>query len=149
MTQAASTQQRGAVMAFDFGERRIGVAVGDRELSIAHPLDTIEYRRDQDPLALIETLVKEWGPVLFVVGLPVNIDGSEHELAPLVRDFCNALTNRFGVATRLVDERFTSAEASDILGAAGVRGRRQKEFLDRIAAQTILEDFFSHDNAIA
>jgi putative Holliday junction resolvase len=136
-----SAKKRGAVMAFDFGERRIGVAIGDRELGIAHPLETIVYRRDQDPVVLIEVLVREWYPELFVVGLPVSNDGSEHELAPLV--------DRFGVATRLVDERYTSAEASEILNEAGVRGRRQKEYLDQVAAQTILEDFFAHDNAIA
>jgi putative Holliday junction resolvase len=149
MPQDNGAQKRGAVIAFDFGERRIGAAVGDRELGIAHPLKTIEYRHDQDPLALIEVLVREWRPTIFVVGLPVNVDGSEHELAPLVRSFCNALTDRFGVATKLVDERFTSAEASEILSEAGVRGRRQKEYLDQVAAQTILEDFFAHDNAIA
>ncbi|UCH50335.1 MAG: Holliday junction resolvase RuvX [Betaproteobacteria bacterium] len=148
-TPQASAQKRGAVMAFDFGERRIGVAVGDRELGIAHPLETIEYRRDQDPLASIEVLVREWRPILFVVGLPVSTDGSEHELAPLVRSFCEALTQRFGVATRLIDERYTSAEAAEILSEAGIRGRRQKEYLDQVAAQTILEDFFAHDNAIA
>ncbi len=149
LTQPVSTQQHGAVMAFDFGERRIGVAVGERELSIAHPLETITYRHDQDPLALIEVLVKEWKPILFVVGLPVSVDGSEHELAPTVRNFCNALTSRFGVATRLVDERYTSAQASELLAAAGVRGRRQKAYLDQVAARTILEDFFAHDNANA
>lgn len=148
-TLQGSAQKGGAVMAFDFGERRIGVAVGDREVGIAHPLETIAYRRDQDPLALIEVLVREWRPNLFVVGLPVSVDGSEHELAPLVRSFCAALSDRFGVATRLVDERYTSAEASEILNEAGVRGRRQKEYLDQVAAQTILEDFFAHDNAIA
>ncbi len=144
-----SAKKRGAVMAFDFGERRIGVAIGDRELGIAHPLETIVYRRDQDPVVLIEVLVREWYPELFVVGLPVSNDGSEHELAPLVRSFCAALSDRFGVATRLVDERYTSAEASEILNEAGVRGRRQKEYLDQVAAQTILEDFFAHDDAIA
>ena len=136
-TLQGSVQKGGAVMAFDFGERRIGVAVGDREVGIAHPLETIEV------------LVREWRPNLFVVGLPVSVDGSEHELAPLVRSFCAALSDRFGVATRLVDERYTSAEASEILNEAGVRGRRQKEYLDQVAAQTILEDFFAHDNAIA
>ena len=149
LMQPISTRPRGAVMAFDYGERRIGVAVGDRELGIAHPLQTIEYRRGQDPLTLIDALVKEWKPDLFVVGLPVSADGSEHELAPLVRNFCIALTNRFGIATKSVDERYTSAEASDLLGAAGVRGRRQKDYLDQVAAQTILEDFFAHDDAIA
>lgn len=142
-------RRRGAVLAFDFGERRIGVAVGDRELGIAHPLETIRYQRDQDPIAAIKDLVDEWRPVLFVVGLPVNVDDSPHELAPAVRRFSESLTQCFGVAVKLIDERYTSAEASGILNEAGIRGRRQKEYLDQVAAQMILEDFFAHDNAIA
>ena len=146
---AVNAVQRGAVMAFDFGERRIGIAVGDRELGIAHPLETLHYRHAQDPMVAIGPLVAEWQPVLFVVGFPVNADGTEHALAPTVRRFCAALTRRFGVATRLVDERYTSAEASGMLRDAGVRGRRQKAYLDQVAAQTILEDFFSNDNFTA
>ena len=143
-TATQSAPHRGAVMAFDFGERRIGVAVGELELGIAHPLDTIDCRRDGDRLASIQTLVAEWHPVLFVVGLPVNTDGSEHALTPAVRRFCDALTRRFGVASRLIDERYTSVEASSMLRDAGVRGRKQNAYLDQVAAQTILEDFFSH-----
>ena len=146
---AAPVRQRGAVMAFDFGERRIGVAVGDRELGIAHPLDTLQRQKGQDPLGQIDSLVAQWEPVLFVVGLPVNSDGSRHALAPAVRRFCNSLRERFGTETRLVDERFTSAEASVMLRDAGIRGRRQKTYLDQVAAQTILEDFFSNDEAIS
>jgi len=144
LTATDSAPQRGAVMAFDFGERRIGVAVGDFELGIAHPLETIDCRQRGDSIASIETLVAEWHPVLFVVGLPVNTDGSEHRLTASVRHFCDALTRRFGIASRTIDERYTSAEASSMLHNAGVRGRKQKAFLDQLAAQTILEDFFSH-----
>jgi len=141
--------RRGAVMAFDFGERRIGIAVGDRELGIAHPIETLHYRHAEDVLAPIDSLVREWQPVLFVVGLPVSSDATEHKLAPVVRRFADSLTRRFGVAARLVDERYTSAEASGMLRDAGIRGRRQKAYLDQVAAQTILEDFFSHDDSIA
>lgn len=145
--ESTSTQgvpQRGAVMAFDFGERRIGVAVGDLELGIAHPLETIDCRRHGDRLTSIETLVAEWQPVLFVVGLPVNGDGSEHSLTPAVRRFCDALKRRFGITSQLMDERYSSVEASGMLRDAGVHGRKQKAHLDQVAAQTILEDFFSH-----
>jgi putative Holliday junction resolvase len=145
----SNDRPRGVVLAFDFGERRIGVAVGDRELGIAHPLETIRIRRDQDPIAAIRALVKEWRPVVFVVGLPVKLDDSEHALAPAVRRFSETLTQSFGIAVRLIDERYTSAAASEILNEAGVRGRRQKEYVDQIAAQTILEDFFAHDKTIA
>jgi putative Holliday junction resolvase len=142
-------RHRGAVLAFDFGERRIGVAVGDREIGIAHPLETIRYRQGQDPIVSIKALVSEWHPVLFVVGLPVSADGSEHDLAPAVRRFSESLTRHFGIAIRLIDERYTSAAASGILNEAGIRGRRQKDYLDQVAAQMILEDFFANDNAIA
>jgi len=81
--------------------------------------------------------------------MPMNTDGTEHTLAPSVLRFSAALTSRFGVATRLVDERFTSAEASGMLRDAGIRGRRQKAYLDQVAAQTILEDFFSNDEAVS
>ena len=148
-TLAAAPLKRGAVIAFDFGERRIGVAVGDRELGIAHPLETLHYRQSEDVLVPIESLVREWQPVLFVVGLPVSSDAAEHKLAPTVRRFADLLTQRFGVAAHLVDERYTSAEASGMLRDAGIRGRRQKAYLDQVAAQTILEDFFSHDNSTA
>jgi putative Holliday junction resolvase len=131
-------------MAFDFGERRIGVAVGDLELGIAHPLETIVIRQGGDRFASIEPLVAEWRPVLFIVGLPVNVDGSEHRLTEVVHRFCDTLTRRFEVASRLIDERYTSAEASSLLRDAGVRGRKQKAYLDQVAAQTILEDFFSY-----
>ncbi len=131
-------------MAFDFGERRIGVAVGDLEIGIAHPLETIEIRKDSDRLGLIEPLVAEWCPVLFIVGLPVNTDGTEHKLNSAVCLFGEALTREFGISSRMIDERYTSAEASSILRDAGVRGRKQKAYLDQVAAQTILEDFFSH-----
>ena len=144
LTVTERAPQRGAVMAFDFGERRIGVALGDLELGIAHPLETIVIRQGGDGFASIEPLVAEWRPVLFIVGLPVNTDGSEHRLTEVVHRFCDTLTRRFGVASRLIDERYTSAEASSILRDAGVRGRKQKAYLDQVAAQTILEDFFSY-----
>jgi putative Holliday junction resolvase len=137
---------RGAVMALDFGERRIGVAVGDRALGIGHPLETVHYKNGQDPLERIARLVSEWKPELFVVGVPVTPDGKPHPLVPAIERFCRALTERFGIATCQVDESYTSAEASDMLRGAGVRGRQQKAFLDQVAAQTILEDFFNRED---
>ena len=151
----STVSQRGTVMAFDYGERRIGVAVGELELGIAHPLATINYRSGADRFTLIEALVEEWRPEVFVVGLPINTDGTAHSLAPAVRKFCDALKRKFGIDSQLIDERYTSAEASSILRDAGVRGRRQKAYLDQVAAQTILENFFTqgelrpHDDCAA
>ncbi|HXV07255.1 MAG TPA: Holliday junction resolvase RuvX [Burkholderiales bacterium] len=134
---------RGTVLAFDFGEKRLGVAVGELELALAHPLVTITAESDKERLAAVERLVSEWAPVLFVVGLPMHLDGSDHALAKRCRRFAQRLRGRFGCPAHLVDERLTSATAGIALAEAGVRGRRQKDVLDRVAAQQILQAYFA------
>ncbi len=145
---AHSTQHAhfGTVLAFDFGERRIGVAVGERELGIAHPLETIDATANDARFARIAALLKEWQPVLMVVGLPLALDGSEHRLTGLARKFAQRLHGRFGIETRLVDERLTSAEAQSEARASGLTARESKRHLDPLAAKLILEAFFN-DNA--
>ena len=133
----------GAVLAFDFGARRVGVAVGELALAIAHPLETIQAPTEQARLDQIARLIREWSPVLLVVGLPSHMDGTEHELTVRCRRFAAQLEQRFGIETRMVDERLTSHAASQSLADAGVRGRRQKDMRDQVAAQHILETFFS------
>ncbi len=139
--------RRGAVLAFDFGERRMGVAVGDLELRLAHPLETVEVRSDVERMAAVERLVREWAPVLFVVGLPLTLEGGEQPTSQRSRRFARRLQARFGVPAELVDERLSSDSASLALNEAGVRGRRQKDMLDQVAAQHILQAFFDtkHD----
>jgi putative holliday junction resolvase len=134
----------GAVLAFDFGLRRIGVAVGDLSLRIAHPLETIDSREEAVRFSRISALVAEWRPVRVVVGLPETRDGSEHALAPAVKAFCAEIERRFKVSTECVDERYTSTNAEGMLRDAGVRGRAQKQMLDQVAATTILDDYFAH-----
>jgi putative Holliday junction resolvase len=131
------------VLAFDFGEKRLGVAVGELELALAHPLATIAAESDKERLAAVERLVREWAPVLFVVGLPMHLDGSDHQLGKRCRRFAQRLRGRFGLPARLVDERLTSATAGLALAEAGVHGRRQKEVLDQVAAQQILQAYFA------
>ena len=140
---SAGEPARGTVLGFDFGEKRVGVAVGELELALAHPLTTITAESDQERLTAVERLVKEWSPVLFVVGLPMHLDGSDHELAQHCRRFARRLHGRFGRPARLVDERLTSASAGLALAQAGVHGRRQNEVLDQVAAQEILQAYFS------
>jgi len=140
---------RGTVLALDYGERRIGVAVGELELELAHPLATLSAASDRQRLAAVETLVKAWSPALLVLGLPVHLDGSEHQLASRCQRFAAKLRARFGLPTHLVDERLTSATASLALAEAGVRGRRQKAVLDQVAAQHILQAFFASRHAPA
>lgn len=140
----------GTVMAFDFGEKRIGVAVGETLLGIAHPLATIAEERNDARFRAIETLIAEWRPALLVVGLPTYLDGSEHALSRLSRKFAQRLHGRFSLPVMLVDERLSSAEASRSLQQAGLSGRRQKPVLDQVAAQTILQFYFdNHSHAPA
>ena len=138
----------GTVLAFDFGERRIGVAVGEAGLGIAHPLETIDAAANDVRFARIATLIEKWQPVTLVVGLPLALDGTEHQLTDLARKFSQRLNGRFGLQVRLVDERLTSVEAQHAAREGGLDGREAKKHVDSLAAKLILETFFD-ENAIA
>lgn len=133
----------GTVLAFDFGTRRIGVAVGDFETRLAHPLATITGAENRGRFAAIERMVAEWRPVLFIVGVASRADGSEHPTGRLARRFAQRVSGRFGVPAELVDEHLTSFEAEQDLRAAGARGAKLKSRLDPVAAQRILESYFA------
>ncbi len=130
------------VLAFDFGERRTGVAVGDTAVGIAHPLTTIDAADKQRRFAAIAALIAEWQPSKLVVGLPSPHDTGEHELTQLARKFARDLTARFAMPVAFVDERLTSASAESSLAAAGVAPHRRKSRIDQVAAQEILQDYF-------
>ena len=132
----------GTVLAFDFGTRRIGVAVGDFETRLAHPLATIARADNRGRFAVLERMVNEWRPVLFVVGVASRPDGSEHPTGRLARRFAQRLSGRFGIPVELVDEHLTSFEAEHDLRAAGTRGAKLRSGLDPVAAQRILESYF-------
>ena len=142
-TRDSAAQCTGTVLAFDFGERRVGVAVGELELKLAHPLETIQAVSDKERIQAIERLVREWRPVALVVGLPAHLDGSEYELSRRCRNFARRLRARFGVDMYLTDERLTSYVVGLALAEAGVRGRRQKDMVDQVAVQQILEAYFA------
>ncbi len=148
LPQAAHGTQHphiGTVLAFDFGERRIGVAVGELQLGIAHPLETIDAAVNDARFARIAALVQEWRPVLLVVGLPLALDGREHRLTGLARKFSQRLHGRLGIETRLVDERLTSVEALHEARESGLTARGSKRHVDSLAAKLILETFFNED----
>lgn len=130
------------ILAFDFGERRLGVATGTQLILKANPLTTIDNESNKVRFNLISALVDEWQPSLFVVGLPLNLQGEETEISQLARKFARRLNGRFNLPVILVDERFSSAEASEQLKAQGVHGIDQKQTLDQVAAQTILQSYF-------
>jgi putative Holliday junction resolvase len=131
------------LLAFDFGEKRIGVAVGDSVVGIAHPLATISGEKNEERFGAIAALIAEWKPARLVVGLPLHTDGTPHAMTSQCRRFARRLEGRFGLPVTLVDERLTSAAAEVALREAGVRGRKQKPVLDQVAAQQILQTYFA------
>lgn len=121
------------VLGFDFGLKRIGVAVGNTLLKQAQPLTVIAAATNDAKFAAIAALVQEWQPKRCVVGLPSHADGAEHEMTVRCRRFANQLHGRFGVATVLVDERFSSA----------VIPQKRGEAIDAQAAAIILQQYFN------
>ena len=132
----------GAVLAFDFGEKRIGIALGDLKLKIAHPLAKVEGDSNDKKFAGVAEFINEYRPALLVVGIAIHDDGAPHETGRLARKFAQRLQGRFSIRTVLVDERLSSAAAAEALAQSGVHGRRQKLWLDQVAAQQILQQFF-------
>lgn len=132
----------GTVLAFDFGEKRIGVAVGETLLKVAHPLTTIESETNDVRFNDIAKLIEEWRPSLLIVGLPTHMDGTSHNMTSLAKKFAQRLEGRFNLPVMMVDERLSSAEAAENLSAAGIKASNQKTLIDAVAAQTILQSHF-------
>lgn len=130
------------VLAFDFGTQRIGVAVGNSLVRVAHPLTTIAGEANAARFDRIAALVDEWRPAVLVVGRPVHADGREHEMTARAERFARQLEGRFGLGVARVDERFTTVGADAELVAAGVRGSGRKAARDQVAAQLILQSWF-------
>jgi putative Holliday junction resolvase len=134
-------ERAGTILAFDFGTRRIGVAVGETTLGLAHPLATIAAKSDEERLAAIASLVREWQPALLVVGLPTHADGTPHAMTARAQEFARWLGTRFRLAVDLVDERYTTEAATAALADSGVGARGHKPLRDQVAAQIILQAY--------
>jgi putative Holliday junction resolvase len=129
------------ILAFDFGSRRIGVAVGQQVTESANPLGVIRNSENGPDWDHIQRLIREWSPARLVVGMPLHADGSASTVTKLVDLFIQDLT-QFGLPVDPVDERYTSVEAEQLLRserAAGLRGRIRKEMIDSTAALLIAE----------
>ena len=140
-TQHAPAHAAGSILAFDFGTRRIGVAVGEHSTGLAHPLTTIAAERKDARFAAIAKLIDEWRPSLLVVGIPVHAYGSEHALTSIARRFARQLEGRYGLPVALADERYTTRSASTALSAADVPAKDQRGARDQVAAQLILQTY--------
>jgi putative holliday junction resolvase len=132
----------GTVLAFDFGQQRIGVAVGETLLAQAHPLTVLHGAANDHRFAAIASLLAEWQPERLIVGLPAHLDGVEHEMSARCRRFAHQLEGRFRLPVDLADERLSSCDAGVRLREAGRDARRAKPVLDAVAAQLILQTWF-------
>ncbi len=133
----------GTLIGFDYGERRIGVAVANTRLSVARGLAVIQEVSNERRFAAIDKLEAEWRPVAFVVGEPRHSDGSPHEIARLAGKFARRLSQRYKRPVVMVDETLTSAEAQSQIRAAAHRPARTAD-VDAVAAAIILQSYLDH-----
>ena len=129
-------------LAFDFGERRIGVAIGNDLTETANPLTAIEATNDEGRFVAIGVLVDDWTPNAFVVGRPAHTDGKAHAMTARCEKFARQLEGRFNRPAYLVDERYTSVDAARALASSKLTGQRRKQAIDAEAAAQILRRFF-------
>ena len=127
-------------MAFDYGTRRIGVAVGNTIAQTGQAVKTISESNEDARFKAIELLLKEWQPQQLVVGLPCHPDGAEHEMTAKAKRFGNQLHGRFQLPVAWVDERYTSAVLEGELD--------MRDNLDAQSAALILEQYFLEKNWI-
>ena len=131
------------LLSFDYGEKTIGVAVGNSSTGQAHPLTTVRVIRGRVDWEAISGLIDEWNPVALVVGLPLNMKGGDNRVTPKARKFGNRLNGRYNLPVHMVDERLTTRDARTQLYNAGVVEKRHKPVLDKLAAQSILQTYLS------
>jgi putative Holliday junction resolvase len=140
----SSSAKPETLLAFDFGVRHIGVALGNTLSASARPLTLIDSVPTDQRFARIAELIRTWQPDRLVVGRPLDEDGSLTETTRLAERFANQLRGRFGLAVEAVDERFSSREAQAIIAATGRRGARSGQnggHDDPMAAAVILAQY--------
>jgi len=134
------------LLAFDFGTKSIGVAVGQQLTGTARPLAAFKAQDGTPDWNKIEALLKEWQPDRVVVGLPLNMDGTEQPLTARARKFANRLHGRFGVQVELHDERLSTVEARAELFERGGFRALNKGSVDSLSAVIILESWFENSS---
>ena len=133
----------GTLIGFDYGERRIGVAIANTRLRVARGLTVIQASSNERRFAAIDELDAEWRPVAFVVGEPRHSDGSPHEVARLAGKFARRLSARYRRPVVMVDETLTSAEAETQIRESAQRPVRAED-VDAVAAAIILQSYLDH-----
>lgn len=138
------------LLGFDYGKKRIGIAVGQELTATATPVETLNCSDDEPDWAGISRLIQTWRPQALVVGLPLNMDGTEHTITQAARDFGDQLQQRFQLPVYWIDERLSSIEAEQRIPPRAKQTtqwrRRHKGDVDKVAAQLILQTWLAHHN---
>jgi len=136
-----------SLIGFDFGLKRIGVAIGQAITKTARPLQTLAADKGQPNWQQLAQLIDEWQPDALVVGVPLNMDDTDTHISNNARQFCQQLTKRFGLPVYQVDERLsTKAARQEIFDLGGYKALSKAE-VDSVAAVLILETWFSSHQA--
>lgn len=143
MMSYQSARQTETYLAFDFGLKKIGIAVGDSDCRIASALTRIPSAPKQARWTAIQDLITEWQPTMLVVGISRNMDGSDSELTHTIRRFSRQLEGRFELPVQLVDETLSSKGAWELISdAPQFKHRKAMNKQDQVAAQLILQTWF-------
>ncbi|MFT6985625.1 MAG: putative Holliday junction resolvase [Psychromonas sp.] len=129
------------LLGFDFGTKSIGVATGQMITATAQPLAAIKATDGIPNWNIIEKVINDWNPDLVVIGLPLNMDGTEQMITQRAKKFANRLNGRFGVKVALQDERLTTASAKEFIFANGGYKALDKGKIDSVSAALILESW--------
>ncbi|MEK7727037.1 MAG: Holliday junction resolvase RuvX [candidate division KSB1 bacterium] len=132
------------VLALDYGQKRVGVAVSDVLLLMAHGRETLQYRSQRDLLDRLLVIIKREGVSLIVVGLPRNMNGTEGEMSQKVRAFIAVLEQHAALPVVAWDERLSSRQAERTLTALGKSTREQRQVVDQVAAVFILQSYLDN-----
>jgi putative holliday junction resolvase len=131
------------LIGFDFGMKRIGVAIGQTITQTARPLDTIQAKDGNPNWNAVSKLIKKWQPDALVVGIPLNMDGTDQPISQNARFFAESLREHFNLPVHAIDERLTTKDARERLFIQGGFKALQDGQVDRVAAQLILQNWFA------
>ncbi|WP_094751741.1 Holliday junction resolvase RuvX [Psychromonas sp. CD1] len=141
MTEKNKTPQR--LLGFDFGSKSIGIATGQMITMTAQPLLAIKAQNGIPNWENLGRLIKEWQPDMLIIGLPLNMDGTEQSITQRAKKFANRLQGRFGIQIALQDERLTTASAKEFIFESGGYKALDKGKVDSVSAALILESWMS------
>jgi putative holliday junction resolvase len=148
--RGSSYRDTDCVLGFDFGTRKIGVAIGSRETGIANALTTLAAVRQKPDWQGIAALITLWGASRLVVGISRQADGAENPVTRPTLRFCRQLEGRFGLPVAQVDESLTTFEAKQMLfDEAGVDATTLWKVQDQVAAQLILQSWLNQNPKLA